>query len=91
MTFVLSGLLVFTDKVTDEEQKRKVRDWIMMTGVARLFEIEKEQAVERAVMQVSAEKDAIIEQNKAEIEQKDAALAQMSAEIRELRALLAQA
>lgn len=40
-TFVLSGMLVFSDKIITREDSRKVREWIMMTKVGQLFEEEK--------------------------------------------------
>lgn len=39
--FVLSGMLTFADKVIDREDSKKIREWIMMTKVAQLFEEEK--------------------------------------------------
>ena len=39
--FILAGILVFADKVIDNEDSKKMRDWIMMTKVSRLFEEEK--------------------------------------------------
>lgn len=39
--FVLAGMLVFADKVITEEDSRDIKEWIMMTKVARLFEEEK--------------------------------------------------
>lgn len=47
--FLLSGILVFTDKVIDEETAKKIKEWIRMTKVARLFEEEKVEAVNQAV------------------------------------------
>lgn len=48
-TFVLAGMLVFADKVVNEEDSRAIKEWIMMTKVARLFEEEKfEYAKEQA-------------------------------------------
>lgn len=49
MVFVLSGILVFSDKVIDDDTAKNVKEWISMTKVARLFEEEKEKAVEVAV------------------------------------------
>ena len=46
--FVLSGLLVFSDKVIDKDLSQHVKEWIMMTQVGRLFVQETEQAVEKA-------------------------------------------
>ena len=37
MAFVLSGILVFSDKVIDEELSKKTKEWIKMTKVGRLF------------------------------------------------------
>lgn len=39
--FMLSGMLTFADKVIDGEDSKKIREWIMMTKVAQLFEEEK--------------------------------------------------
>lgn len=43
--FLLSGILVFTDKVINEETAKRIKEWISMTKVARLFEEEKQEAV----------------------------------------------
>ncbi len=48
MVFLLSGTLVFTDKVIDRNTSNYVREWIRMTQVGRLFEEEKLQAVKAA-------------------------------------------
>lgn len=48
MVFLLSGTLVFTDKVIDRNTSNYVREWIRMTQVGRLFEEEKQQAVKAA-------------------------------------------
>ncbi len=59
MTFVLAGMLVFADKIIDDELGDKVKGWIRMTKVGRLFEAEKEAALaEKDIL--LAEKDAII-------------------------------
>lgn len=39
--FLLSGMLTFSDKVIDIEDSKKIREWIKMTKVAKLFEDEK--------------------------------------------------
>ena len=52
MVFVLSGILVFSDKVIDEETAKNVKEWIGMTKVGRLYADEKEKAVEEAVRTV---------------------------------------
>lgn len=39
--FVLSGMLVFADKIIDAETSRQVKEWIRMTKVGRLYEQEK--------------------------------------------------
>lgn len=43
--FALAGLLVFTDKVIDDETASKIKGAIKMTKVGRLFEEEKLQAI----------------------------------------------
>ena len=45
--FLLSGLLVFTDKVIAQEDSEKIRRWIRMTKVGRLFEEEKIEALRK--------------------------------------------
>lgn len=39
--FLLSGILVFADKVITAEDSRQIKEWIMMTKVGQLFEEEK--------------------------------------------------
>ncbi|MCM1084265.1 MAG: hypothetical protein NC428_12410 [Clostridium sp.] len=51
MVFLLSGTLVFTDKVIDGNTSNYVREWIRMTQVGRLFEEEKQQAVKAAIVE----------------------------------------
>ena len=51
MAFVLSGLLVFSDKIIDDELSIKTKEWIRMTKVGRLFAEEAE--MERARQLVS--------------------------------------
>lgn len=52
MVFVLSGILVFTDKVIDEKTAKEVKEWISMTKVGRLFEEEREKAVEENTKEI---------------------------------------
>lgn len=40
-TFLLSGMLVFSDKIISSEESRDIKRWIMMTKVGQLFEEEK--------------------------------------------------
>ncbi len=70
----LSGILVFTDKIIDKEYSNEIRRWIKMTQVGRLFEEEKQQAIEEAVKKVTDDyseelqkKDSLIEKLKAEV------------------------
>lgn len=39
--FLLAGLLVFADKVITQQDSKQIKEWIMMTKVAQLFEEEK--------------------------------------------------
>lgn len=39
--FILSGMLVFADKIIDSETSRQVKEWIRMTKVGKLYEQEK--------------------------------------------------
>lgn len=43
--FALAGIITFGDKVIDKASADRVKEWIMMTKVARLFEEEKQEAV----------------------------------------------
>lgn len=43
--FLLSGLLVFTDKVIAKEDSERIKRWINMTQVGRLYEEEKQEAL----------------------------------------------
>lgn len=81
MTFVLSGLLVFTDKVIDDEMNVRVKEWIAMTKVGRLFQLEKEEEL--------AKKDVIIAEREAALANEKAERAKDAAKIKELEALLA--
>ena len=47
-TFLLSNMLVFTDKVIDNEDSNEMRKWLMMTKVERIIYEEKMQAVREA-------------------------------------------
>ena len=47
--FIISGILVATDKFIDKDYANKIKEWIKMTKVARLFEEEKVEAVNKAV------------------------------------------
>ncbi|MGN8887009.1 hypothetical protein [Blautia sp. HCP28S3_G10] len=54
--FVLSGLLVFTDKIIEKEVAEEIRGWIEMTKVGRIIQEE----INQAVAEVEAEKVQII-------------------------------
>lgn len=49
--FLLSGIIAFADKVIDTDVANKMKGWIGMTKVARLFEIEKLEAVKEAKLE----------------------------------------
>ena len=71
--FILSGILVFSDKIIDKKTAIEVKEWMKMTKVAKLYEEERKRAV--------AEKDAVIAE-------KDSALAEKDNEIQALKAKL---
>ncbi len=54
MVLILSGILVFSDKVIDDELSRKTKEWIAMTKVGRLFAEEAEQKVAKKVVDMIA-------------------------------------
>ncbi len=70
--FLLSGILVFTDKVIDKETAKQIKEWIRMTKVARLYEEEKieavNEAVTRTIQQKEKEKEKAIQQKEKEKE-----------------------
>lgn len=80
MAFVLAGMLVFADKVIDKQTSDRMREWLSMTKVARLFEIEKEEALAR--------QEAEFAKERAEYEKRNA---MMDARIKELEEQLALA
>lgn len=74
--FLLSGLLVFTDKVIQHEDSERIKRWINMTKVGRLYEEEKQQAVrkveeekQQAVRKVEEEKQQAVRKVEAEKKQ----------------------
>ena len=67
--FLLSGILVFTDKVIDEDLAKKMKGWISMTKVARLFEEEKQQAIAKERQQAQKEREKERQQARKEKQQ----------------------
>lgn len=66
--FLLSGILVFTDKIIDKETAKRIKEWIRMTKVAKLFEEEKMEAVHEALQQEAIEtaKEMLKDRNSVE-------------------------
>lgn len=64
--FLLSGLLVFTDKVIAQEDSEEIRRWIKMTKVGRLFEEEKLEALRKLEAEKDEEKKQAIKEVKLE-------------------------
>lgn len=88
MTFVLAGLVVFSDKIISEELSNQVKEWIKMTKVGRLFEEEKQAELAKREAVIS-QKEAELSQKEAVISQKEAELSQKDIRIRELEAQIA--
>lgn len=78
--FILTGILVFSDKVIDNETAKKVKEWISMTKVAKLYEAEKDAAIAEKDATI-AEKDVEIAAEKAKRAKAEAALAEKDAKI----------
>ena len=53
---VIAGILTATDKFIDEEYAKKVREWLKMTKIGRIFEEEKQEAVKDAITRTEREK-----------------------------------
>lgn len=85
--FILTGILVFSDKVIDNETAKKVKEWISMTKVAKLYEAEKEKAIAEKDVEIAAEK-AKRAKAEAALAEKDAKIAAEKAENAKLRAQL---
>ena len=66
MAFVLSGILVFSDKVIDDQLSKKTKEWIAMTKVGRLFAEEAEQKVAKKVVEMI---DAVANSDKISVEE----------------------
>ena len=62
--FLLSGLLVFTDKIIMQEDSERIRGWIKMTKVGRLFEEEKLEALRKLEEEKEQEKKEAIKEIK---------------------------
>ncbi|WP_373894301.1 hypothetical protein [Virgibacillus sp. CBA3643] len=50
---VIAGILTATDKFIDDAYAKKVREWLSMTKVGRLFEEEKQTAVKRTKIEIA--------------------------------------
>lgn len=50
--FALSGIVTFSDKIIDKDYAADIRRWIQMTKVGRIIEMEKEEAVKKAVQEM---------------------------------------
>ena len=75
--FLLSGLIVFTDKVIRREDSERIKRWIEMTKVGRLFEEEKQKAVQEAIKKEKADKKKALQRASAD---KERALQKAAAE-----------
>lgn len=51
--FLLSGMLVFSDKVIRSEDSKKMRNWIMMTKIGKMFEEEKLEYAKEQVEEIA--------------------------------------
>ncbi|MDD3369958.1 MAG: hypothetical protein PHP50_13945 [Lachnospiraceae bacterium] len=53
--FLLTGVMVFSDKIIDEKTANQMKEWIMMTKVSKLFEKEKQEAMKKTAQEVIKE------------------------------------
>lgn len=84
--FILSGILVFSDKIIDKKTAIEVKEWMKMTKVAKLYEEERKRAVAEKDA-VIAEKDSALAEKDAVIAEKDKALSEAMAELERLKAV----
>ncbi len=54
-SFLLSGMLVFSDKVIAKKNSKRIKAWLMLTKVEQLFEEEKLEYARKAVIQAKKE------------------------------------
>lgn len=87
--FILSGILVFSDKIIDKKTAIEVKEWMKMTKVAKLYEEERKRAVTEKDA-VIAEKDSALAEKDAVIAEKDKALSEAVAELERLKAVSQQ-
>ena len=66
--FLLTGMVVMTNKVIEQDDLERVRRMIGMTRLMRMLEEEKQQAIEQAVAEERKKAAARIEKEKAETE-----------------------
>ncbi|MCH4200658.1 MAG: transcriptional regulator [Clostridium tyrobutyricum] len=50
---IIAGILVSSDKVINSEYAKKIKEWIKLTQVGRLFEEEKEKAVKENAIEIA--------------------------------------
>ena len=65
--FTLSGLLVFADKIMDQETAKRIRRAIEMTQVAQIFEEEKQQALTQVAQIFEEEKQQALKNTSRQI------------------------
>ena len=65
--FLLSGLLVFTDKVIAKEDSERIKEWINMTKVGRLYEEEKLEALRKLEEEKEQEKKEAVKEAKKQV------------------------
>ena len=70
--FLLSAMLVFSDKIVDEDTAGKVRRWIGMTKVGRIFEEEKLAAIKKVEQEKEEEKARALRKQEQEKEKEKA-------------------
>lgn len=73
--FLLSGLLVFTDKVIAKEDSERIKRWINMTKVGQLFEEEKQEALRKLEEEKNQEIKKIKKEKKAAVKESSRTIA----------------
>ena len=56
-TFILSGMLVFSDKLIAKGDSKQIKEWIMLTKVGQLFEEEKLEAVKEVTKEAEKQRE----------------------------------
>ena len=65
--FIIAGILSASDKFIDQDYSYKIREWLSMTKVERVFQEEKEEELKKLAMEKDKEKDEALKEKVKQI------------------------